>query len=219
MTLIGKGECSFWDTKWHNQVIQYDKANPPMQLSISFKDAVTNVNYMEYASQYLSANQYRSATAIVLNPLMQDTLIWKGSNTTKFSSGASWESIRTQHDLVHWYKHVWNSWLPPKIAICMWKLLHNALPVDDNICRLSIPIASQCKCCNPPQCETVDHLFVHGQLAQEVWQYFTSACNMQSDYASIRVLLTNWWRNKSFKTQAGFTKSSIASCVCWELWK
>lgn len=30
---------------------------------------------------------------------------------------------------VHWFKHVWQTHIPSKIMIFVWKLLHNRLPI------------------------------------------------------------------------------------------
>lgn len=98
---------------------------------------------MEYASNYLNMDLISICSTIVLNPSLPDSLIWKGSNSGKFVSGVHWEYTRSKFPLVHWHKHIRNAWLPPKIAMFMWKLLHNAVPVDERMKKLNIHIVSK----------------------------------------------------------------------------
>lgn len=217
--VLGNGLGSFWHSMWHPDFPGYDIHNPPTRLDICIKDAMADTHYIDYVTGYLNMEIHNIISSISLEPAMLDTLVWKGSTTGSFNSGVFWQATRTKFPLVQWHKHTWNTWLPPKISVFMWKLLHNAIPVDENIRRLNMPVVSKCSCCVNPQSESISHLFVSGDLAQKVWSYFSARCNMQCDFHSLQNLLASWWSHNSFRSQVSFTKSVLVSCICWEIWK
>ena len=51
-----------------------------------------------------------------------------------------------------------------------WKLFYHALPLDDRVKGL----ASKCNCCNRPQMETLNHLFIHSDPASFLWNKVSS---------------------------------------------
>ncbi|KAF5179450.1 hypothetical protein FRX31_030963, partial [Thalictrum thalictroides] len=54
-----------------------------------------------------------------------------------------------------------------KISFFIWKLLHEALPVDSAVSKCHIQMASRCVCCISPKEESYMHLFYHGDLAKK----------------------------------------------------
>lgn len=94
-----------------------------------------------------------------------DQLIWdkdpSGVVTTRFF----WNSFIPVSIPLRKFEVLWQSWIPLKVSCFLWKILHSALPTDDNVMRAGIHMASMCVCCSTPVCESMDHLFLHGNMA------------------------------------------------------
>lgn len=55
-----------------------------------------------------------------------------------------------------------------------WRARLKALPVDETIKGLGVPIVSKCECCVVPKVETLDHVLCDGEEARNVWNYFVA---------------------------------------------
>ncbi|KAL9689687.1 hypothetical protein QQ045_010076 [Rhodiola kirilowii] len=96
-----------------------------------------------------------------------DRIIWMGSPTGVFTIKAFQNTYRTTAPLLHWTKFIWASWMPPKVAMFIWRLTMRAISTDARISKLGIPLASQCVCCNTHS-ESDRHLFFQGPWAIEL---------------------------------------------------
>ena len=65
----------------------------------------------------------------------------------------------------------WAPILPLKISFFTWCLLRNFLPLDVNIQHRGVALGSRCFCCYGVK-ESIDHLFVIGVVATQVWRHF-----------------------------------------------
>lgn len=102
----------------------------------------------------------------------------------------------------------------------MWKLFHSALPVDLALQRKHVSIASRCVCCSYRHArESLDHLFLHSDIAQFLWGRFAAIFNKVSRYVSIQHLFDIWAGAASARSQLGACQIGILCFVCWEIWK
>ncbi|KAF5465134.1 hypothetical protein F2P56_015165, partial [Juglans regia] len=99
-----------------------------------------------------------------------DLLIWTNSESGKFSTKSAWDCVRVRGQNFEGNKWIWNSILPKKISVFMWKAWHGALAVDDKIRRIGIPLVSRCNCCIQGQYEDLNHVLFAGEEAAEVWK-------------------------------------------------
>ncbi|XP_060170520.1 uncharacterized protein LOC132601457 [Lycium barbarum] len=71
--------------------------------------------------------------------------------------------------------------------IMLWKF---KLPVDEVLATIGINIVSRCCCCIERRHETIDHMFLIGDFAKTVWNWFSSAAGILMNCCQI------WkWRN------------------------
>lgn len=62
--------------------------------------------------------------------------------------------------------------------------------------------------------------FIHlSELANAGWQYFKQVLGLSIFSNSIQGFLALWFQGAHFRNQAGFAKTIIASCFCWEVWR
>ena len=77
--------------------------------------------------------------------------------------------VSSQSQLQH--KPISKGWklnLPPKLKMFWWKVLHNGLPVADNLRKRGINIYSYCQVCGE-EIETVQHMLMRCRVAKEIW--------------------------------------------------
>lgn len=62
----------------------------------------------------------------------------------------------------------WNLKIPPKIKIFWWKLIHNALPVADNLVKRRCRLDNGCQVCGE-EIENIKHMILDCRVAKEIW--------------------------------------------------
>lgn len=94
-----------------------------------------------------------------------------GEYTTRsgyISAVAEHAPAEEQQRSTNWNQHVWSLKTAPKIKMFVWKTLKRALPVGTRLVDRHITADPSCKKCGNP--ESIDHLFIHCQFAQQMWQ-------------------------------------------------
>ncbi|KAF6167467.1 hypothetical protein GIB67_031668 [Kingdonia uniflora] len=74
-------------------------------------------------------------------------------------SNRTWDWSKLQHNIPESWKHI---------------LSQSILPVDELIQKY-IALASKCCCCANGNVEGADHLFIHSNIATQMWNYFSKA--------------------------------------------
>lgn len=65
-------------------------------------------------------------------------------------------------------------YLPLKMSFFGWRLLSGYLRLDNRLQKQGIYLVSKCGC-SKGEVETLQHVFLHGKVAQETWLYFFQA--------------------------------------------
>lgn len=63
---------------------------------------------------------------------------------------------------------IWTLAIPPKIKTFWWRILHDGLPVAENLRKRSIKVDSTCQMCGEHP-ETQLHLLFHCRVTREIW--------------------------------------------------
>lgn len=63
---------------------------------------------------------------------------------------------------------IWRLNIPPKIKMFWWRILHNGIPVADNLSKRGIKIAKDCQTCGE-ESETLPHMLFYCRVAKEIW--------------------------------------------------
>lgn len=99
---------------------------------------------------------------------------WIHTTNGDFTVASAYEFLRPKRQVSAILQRVWSNFIPTKVSIFSWRLLHEIVPADMVIRRLGIPITSKCVCCvHNSECEELNHLFLLGELAQSVWKNFS----------------------------------------------
>lgn len=63
---------------------------------------------------------------------------------------------------------LWKTDIPPKIKMFWWKVIHNGLPVIENLVKRGCRIYDLCPICGE-KAETMDHMMLQCRVAWEIW--------------------------------------------------
>ncbi|KAG2266079.1 hypothetical protein Bca52824_073158 [Brassica carinata] len=86
-------------------------------------------------------------------------------NTSQDAQVSSLPSSTLQNQLS---ARLWKISIPPEIKIFWWKVLHNGIPVADNLGKRRIKIARDCQICGE-EVETLSHMLFCCKVAKEIW--------------------------------------------------
>lgn len=115
--------------------------------------------------------------------MMQDTPIWNYTSTGEYNvkSGShlcnqlsaiqrsgQQESRELSVDLKRCCSSIWLLPLPPKIKTFWWRIMHNGLPVAENLRKRNIKIDHACQTCGEYP-EAQDHMLFQCRVAKEIW--------------------------------------------------
>lgn len=119
-----------------------------------------------------------------------------------------------------WSDVIWKAAVPPKISFFMWKLFHDAIPIDSKISQCGVQLASCCNCCTSSKCEDINHLLVDSELANYIW------------HSMSRIFVFSLFPNESIKARlmricsrryrsslVGELTKVVPLIICWEILK
>lgn len=156
--------------------------------------------------------------AICIDENQQDMLKFSLSENGKFSTKLYAKHILPQGKKRAWARLIWHTTLPPEVVTFLWKLIRHALPVDSRISTKGVYMASKCRCCKTFSQETISHLFLHSEVAREVWRCFGEIFRQPLQFYSIGQVLRIWMPKLGPLPQFDFIKAGIAAFALWELW-
>lgn len=114
-------------------------------------------------------------TNINFHEQLQDEAIWKLSDNRLFSCSTSSEHIRRRRDKNIISKGIFHKYIPFKISFLVWRSLRGKLPTNEKIIRFGMDTA-KCSCIYRPSEEDIEHIFICGHFANNVWSFVCCSC-------------------------------------------
>ncbi|XP_060183338.1 uncharacterized protein LOC132613336 [Lycium barbarum] len=114
---------------------------------------------------------------------------WMMTASGKFTIGTAWELLRSKAVKSDVFKNMWTSGIPFKISFFFWR-----------------------------QYETVDHLFVTGNVATKVWTYVKTVVGITTQFQQVRQILQVWW-NADCPSKFRTIFKAIPMVTMWQIWK
>lgn len=146
-----------------------------------------------------------------------DMLIWTKTESGIFTSKSAWECIRVSGPMMEGHKWIWNQSLPKNFLVFMWKAWHGALPVDDKIRSVGIPLTSKCNYCRQGKYEDINHVLFDGEVAARIWKKCSSLLGLPIG-RSWRETCLNWFQRASNSSQTGIIPGLLPTVISWRLW-
>lgn len=156
--------------------------------------------------------------ALPRKPLNQDKRIWCLDSAGSFSIKSLRKLIVNPPGSFP-FKQIWTNYIPPKVSVFLWKVIHGILPTDNKVQQCGILLCSKCSCCQAPQTETASHLLLCSELARTTWRimghcFQINPANCGSGQAFLRQVI----QQTRIATQAGMVSLLLASLWLWEVW-
>uniref|UniRef100_A0A2N9FA08 Zinc-hook domain-containing protein n=1 Tax=Fagus sylvatica TaxID=28930 RepID=A0A2N9FA08_FAGSY len=97
-----------------------------------------------------------------------------------FKAKAIWDSVvdtpldRAVLGKLQCWRGIWKSKVPPRVAFFTWTAVLGKLPTIDNLRKRNMVIVNRCCLCKTAA-ESIDHLFLHCNLAKDLWDSVLSS--------------------------------------------
>ncbi|XP_059315804.1 uncharacterized protein LOC132066519 [Lycium ferocissimum] len=214
------GSCDSWEDNW-------TRLGPLREVSSSDHNLEEVAELMDSEGWDLQkmnvvlpkqvVNHVKSELSIMGKSTDADVPWWNSTNSGKFTVGSAWNLMRQQEQESLNYQRIWSKGVPFKISFFLWRMWKAKIPVDDVLKRMNISIVSRCRCClNSQSEETMQHLFLTGNCAAEVWQYYTTAAGIIDPLIQLHQAVVKWWNMKcAIKLKQDF--EAMPSFICWQL--
>lgn len=79
-------------------------------------------------------------------------------------------------------------------------------------------VMSRCWCCQQPQEESIEHIFVTSPTASKVWNLFKGVAGISVQLIQLKQIIRHWWYAQCcLKLKPLF--QAVPAIITWELWK
>ncbi|KAH0691451.1 hypothetical protein KY289_018809 [Solanum tuberosum] len=143
---------------------------------------------------------------------------WTKTCTGKFSVKSAWELLRQREDINDDFKLLWMKGLPFKFSFLTWRIWQGKVPVAVVMHSWNHNISQLCRCCSIPERETIEHLFLKGEIASIVWNYFGRAAGLTGSFVQLKQSVKKWW-GASGNTRLNVVFQAVPIVILWFLWK
>nr|XP_016508420.1 PREDICTED: uncharacterized protein LOC107826004 [Nicotiana tabacum] len=118
---------------------------------------------------------------------------WKPTSSGRITVSSAWQLVRHRENQNPKFKNLWIKGLQFKISFFLWRLWRLKLITDDIWKRQGYIYMSRCWCCQNPQEESFDHLFLTGTTATRVWRTFLGAAGITVPLIQVKNIIRAWW--------------------------
>nr|XP_027127723.1 uncharacterized protein LOC113743824 [Coffea arabica] len=145
-------------------------------------------------------------------------MVWTPSTNGNFSVASAWGDIRQKRNISWIDRWVWGSIVPLRVSFFVWRLLRNWISLDSLLQDKGVALCSRCSCCQQGP-ETINHLFLHGTVAGEVWEHFFKVFGLLPFTAvSVAAMLSHWFFSHS-QVSSTHVRVLVPLLVFWFIWK
>ncbi|XP_075095490.1 uncharacterized protein LOC142173745 [Nicotiana tabacum] len=147
-----------------------------------------------------------------------DKPYWMPTPSGKFSVSSAWQILRHKADPNQEFKLMWFKGWPFKISFFLCRLWRQKIATDDMWRRQEQMVMSRCWCCQQPQEESIEHIFVTSPTASKVWNLFMGVARISVQLIQLKQIIRHWWYAQCCpKLKPLF--QAIPAIITWELWK
>ncbi|KAH0679056.1 hypothetical protein KY284_020141 [Solanum tuberosum] len=114
---------------------------------------------------------------------------WTKTRSGKFTVKSAWDLLRQKENSNDDLKLLWVKGIPFKFSFLAWRIWRGKIHVGKMMHAWNPLISQFCKCCSIPEVESLEHLFLKGEIATGIW-------NLES------LCQSNWYfrHNAKFET-------------------
>ncbi|KAF3647952.1 putative transcription factor bHLH84-like [Capsicum annuum] len=142
---------------------------------------------------------------------------WTVTNTGLFTVKNAWESLRKREEGNDDLKRLWSKNLPFKFSFLAWRIWKGKVPVAQEMHSWNYDISQFCRCCDNEEVESIEHLFLKGNIAQKVWRYFSVATSF-NPMLNLKLTIRKWWSIDGNGRLRGVFQV-VPIIILWFVWK
>ncbi|XP_019435871.1 PREDICTED: uncharacterized protein LOC109342316 [Lupinus angustifolius] len=157
--------------------------------------------------------QIHSTLAATINLDKSDELVWKHSSDGRLSLKTAYSFFNSRVSQLSWCNLIWSISIPPTKSFNTWRLVNNKIPVDENLQKRGIPLASVYTLCHAAV-ETSLHLFLHCSYAFPLWNWLETLIGKHIDrsfFAALLQLPSNTWSHQLTEVVITYIISTIST--------
>lgn len=147
-----------------------------------------------------------------------DRVVWCPSTSGDFTLRSAYEVIRPSASRLMSNSYIWNSRLPLKISIFLWKLFRNCCGFPDSLVRFGYHLPSVFPLCYRALASP-DHCLLTCHVASKVWAAFTPIFCAPQPQHTVRSQCHSWWLGMPSASALGDLGLLMPILILWNIWK
>lgn len=167
--LVGKGDFSFWNDNWCRE-FNLKGVAPDTNVATLLNEFWHEDHWDFHAIAHSLSSDWlqRVISHSTIITEEDDKTIWRLVYSRVFSTKSAWEDVCYRGTTNPVIASVWGPSIPLQSRIVVWKLLNNILLVELKVKATRYQLASCCVYCSGPNEESLQHLFLEGDMASSL---------------------------------------------------
>jgi ribonuclease HI len=229
---VGNGaDINIWTDNWLPEQEGYKiwSIKKPNSSQVVVKDLILPIskswNSRIIAQLFYPFESHQILNIPIVDPNSHDEFCWPKTNNGVYTVKSGYQAIQEWQETTNaastsnnnvsnaLWKTLWDLKIPPKFIHLMWRILHNALPVCNNLANRGIKCCPICPRCNQ-KLEDINHVFKDCTWSQQVW--FASQLNIKMENLP-HTSFSDWIINISPKSTKACLEQICA--ISYHMWK
>jgi hypothetical protein len=143
-----------------------------------------------------------------------DIICWKLTSQKVFSVNLYYKHLSSPTYRSYPWKNVWKTLAPSKVNFFIWTPSLGKVLTIDNLRKRQLVLLDWCCMCKEDG-ESIDHLFLHCNAANELWQLVFSMFGIWWAMPYLVVDLLACWTGHNCKTSSAAIWGVIPHCIMW----
>jgi hypothetical protein len=146
-----------------------------------------------------------------------DRLVWNLSKRGIFEVKTLYKALASQEVVFFPWKSIWRVKSPKRVFFFVWTTALGKILTHDNLRRHHIVVVEWCCMCKK-NVKSIDHLFLHYDVACAVWSFFYSLFGVEWVMPRRMLDLLSGWGTSLGHGQVQQIWKQVPLCVMWGLW-
>jgi hypothetical protein len=147
-----------------------------------------------------------------------DSIYWKLSSQKVFSVNSFYKRLMAPVDKCYPWKSVWKPLAPSKVNFFIWTASLGKVLTIDNLRKHQLVLLDWCCMCKEAG-ESIDHLFLHCNIARELWNFVFTLLGLQWVMPRHVVELLACWSGCLCRVSPTALWGLIPHCLLWVIWR
>jgi hypothetical protein len=145
-----------------------------------------------------------------------DKIWWVPNRKGKFEVKSFYNILISNVSVPFPWKSIWRTKAPPRVAFFVWSAALGKILTMDNLRKKNMVLINRCGMCKKDE-ESIDHLLIHCECAQFLWNAFFSRFGLAWAMPRRVVnLLQCWWSGG--RARSAVVWKMVPLCIMWCLW-